>query len=237
MMRWLALLYGAACYLLTGATLLYAVLFLNDAGRATTLDRDGGSSPISAAMIDLSLIILFGLQHSLMARVGFKRVWTRIVPAPVERSTYLLCSALALLLLCIFWLPLPGVVWNLSGTFVEWLLWFFAGLGCLLVLAASFQIDHWELSGLRQVWDYFRGRESRPVPFQAPALYRFSRHPMMAGFLLAFWAIPQMTTGRLLFNLGMTGYILLALQFEERDLLAKYGEEYRKYRSQVRMLI
>ena len=236
MKRWLMLIYGAGCYLLAGLSVIYLAVFLNDADLPRSLNRGPITSPSTAALVDVLLLAIFGLQHSAMARQSFKRVWTRVVPLPIERSTYMLMSSLALVLICLLWRPLPRVIFDLRDTFIEWPIWFVAGLGCLIVLAAMFQFDHWEFLGVRQVWDSFRKRESNFTPFQVPELYRFCRHPMMAGILIVLWAVPLMTVGRLLFNAGFTLYILIAVRWEERDLIARFGDDYRQYRRQVRML-
>ena len=236
-MRGLALLYGGACYLLTGAVALYTVGFLCDLVVPKSINSAGASSPTRAVIVDGALISLFGLQHSGMARPGFKRIWTRVVPPPVERSTYVLLSDLALIVLLALWQPLTGVVWDVRDTAAEWPLWLLAGLGGLILLAASFQLDHAELLGFRQVWNFARRRETRDVPFQTPGLYRYVRHPLMAGLLIALWATPFLTVGRLLFNAAMTVYVLLALRWEERDLIARFGSAYAEYRRRVPRLL
>ncbi|MFL5341653.1 MAG: methyltransferase family protein [Gemmataceae bacterium] len=237
MTRWLALLYGAACYLFTGATVLYTAAFLNDLFVPKSINHGGIGDPTTAAGVDLALILLFGVQHSGMARPGFKRVWTQVLPPPIERSTYVFFSNLVLLLLCALWQPMPVVVWDVKEIFAAWFVWLIAGVGILILAAASFQIDPWELLGLRQVWDYWRGRPPADVPFQVPGLYRYVRHPLMLGLLLAIWATPRLTIGRLLFNAGMTGYILLALRWEERDLRRRLGAAYDDYRRRVPLLL
>lgn len=234
MNRWVALVYGGVCYLLTGAAALYTLAFLFDWGIPKSAGR-GGDFSLASVLIDCSLIALFGLQHSVMARAGFKRCWTRFVPPPIERSTYVLFSDLALALLFAFWQPLPGDIWHITDPIARVFIWALALFGAALMTAATFAIDHWDMFGLRQVWDYFHGRTSPDVPFQVPLLYRFSRHPMMVGVAIALWATPRMTAGRLLFVAGMSLYILIGIQFEERDLHWRFGEVYDRYRRRVPM--
>lgn len=235
MNRWLALAYGVVCYLATGAVAIYTVGFLTD--RVPDSAGRGGEISAKAILADLMLIILFGLQHSIMARASFKRWWTRFIPEPIERSTYVLFSDLAFVLLFVLWQPLPGDVWRVANPIAQALILALAFFGVALMTAATFAIDHWDLFGLRQLCDYFRGRTSPDVPFQIPVLYRFSRHPMMLGLLLAFWSTPQMTWGRLLFVAGMSAYILIGVQFEERDLRRRFGEDYERYRRRVPMFL
>jgi protein-S-isoprenylcysteine O-methyltransferase Ste14 len=235
--RALALLYGGACYLLTGAVVVYLAGFLCDAIVLKSINDGGVWSPKASAAVDCILIALFGLQHSGMARTGFKRFWTRMVPPPIERSTYVLLSNAALIVLLVFWQPITLHIWDLRGTLGEWPIWLLAALGTAIVVVASFQIDHRGLMGLRQVWDYATRRQSGDLPFQTPGLYRFVRHPLMVGLLIAFWATPYLTVGRLLFNAGMTAYILLALRWEERDLQSQFGSAYADYRRRVPMLL
>lgn len=236
-MRWVALVYGTVCYLLTGVVLVYTAGFLSDAVVPRSINSAARLDEKWAAAADCALIALFGLQHSGMARPAFKRVWTQFVPPAVERSTYVLLSNAALIVLLWLWQPLPRVIWDLTNTPAEWPIWFVAGLGGIIVLAASFQLDHWQFMGLRQVRDFAVRRESPESPFETPGLYRFIRHPLMAGLLLVLWATPFMTVSRLLFNAGLTGYSLLALRWEERDLLARFGPAYADYRRRVPLLI
>lgn len=200
-----------------------------DAGRSTPLGR--------ALAIDLLLLALFAVQHSGMARPGFKRVWTRLVPRSVERSTYVLASAAVLALLMWQWRPIPGAVWRVEAPAGRAVLWGLYALGWAIVLAATFMISHAHLFGLRQVWERLRGRPVSDPQFQTPGLHRHLRHPIMIGFLIAFWATPAMPRGHLLFAVATTGYILVALQLEERDLVAAFGDRYRAYREQVPMLL
>jgi protein-S-isoprenylcysteine O-methyltransferase Ste14 len=229
------IVYGVMCYLVSLVTLLWAVAFVGD---LVPPELRANAMPLSQALlIDLGLISLFGVQHSVMARAGFKRWWIRIVPQPIERSTYVLLASLALLLLFWQWRPLPGVVWHVEQPLVRWLLWGICGLGWLLVVASTRMIDEPALMGLRQVYTHLRG-QSLPLPvFKMPALYRVVRHPLMLGFLIAFWATPHMTLGHLLFALSMTAYILIGVRYEERDLVRIFGSTYQAYRQRVPMLL
>jgi methanethiol S-methyltransferase len=204
-------------------------------------DMDFGSSGdalASALVVDGLLIALFGVQHSVMARPGFKKWWTRIVPAPVERSTYVLAASLCLLLLVVAWRPIgTTVLWDFAGRSGATVLVAISICGWAIVFASTFMLDHFELFGLRQVWDAFRQNDVRPSHFTTPAFYKVVRHPIYFGFIVAFWATPTMTLGHLLFALGMTAYILLAVRLEERDLVQAFGEAYRQYQRRVSMLL
>lgn len=233
----LALIYGAVCYLIFLFTLVYSISFLGDFIMPKSLDSGQVAPPLQAVLVDVALLGLFALQHSIMARPAFKRWWGHFVPRPIERSTYVLFASLALLLIYWQWLPLPTTIWNLTSSGVRYLVFAAYGAGWLIVVGSSFLIDHADLFGLRQVYIYWQGRDEHTPVFKIPALYRLVRHPMMMGFLLVFWATPRMSVGRLLFSLAMTGYIVAGIHFEERDLLAYYGAIYQRYRRQVRMLI
>lgn len=201
------------------------------------LSRDMGSRPL-AVLTDIGLLLLFGLQHSVMARPGFKRVWTRVVPQELERSLYVLVASAVLALLMWQWRPIPTpVLWHANAGWSAALAWSVMGVGVLVLLWATFLIDHFELFGLRQGWITLRGGELRGPAFVTPCLYRIVRHPLYVGWLLIFWGTPTMTAGRLLFAAGMSGYILLAIRFEERDLTEHIGEPYRRYRQQVPALV
>ena len=234
----LALLYGAVCYGIFFLTFLYAIGFLGNFLVPRTVDAGGLVSPTNVAvMVNVALLGLFGVQHSVMARPGFKKVWTRLVPAPIERSTYVLFSSLALILLFWQWRPMPALVWDTQSSLGRGVLWGLFGLGWFLVLLVTFLINHFDLFGLRQVWRHFRGLAATPVEFKEPLLYRIVRHPLYVGWILAFWAIPTMTAGHFLFALVATGYILVAIRFEEADLESLHGEKYRKYRNEVPMIV
>lgn len=237
MTRVLAFLYGVACYAVFFGTFLYAVGFVGGFAVPKTIDS-GAAGPVgTAVLVDLALLALFGLQHSVMARQGFKERWTRIVPKHVERSTYVLFSSLALIALFAFWRPLPTTVWEVEATAGRAVLWGLFGAGWLVVFSGSYMIDHFELFGLRQVWSHLKGEEHSPPEFQKTGFYRYVRHPLMTGFIMAFWATPEMTLGHLLFAGVSMLYILVALRFEERDLVAFHGDRYRKYRRTTPMLI
>ena len=238
MRRLLSFIFGVAAYASSLATLLYLVAFSGNLLPPEPVGSGAGASWVEALVIDLLLLAVFGVQHSVMARRGFKSWWTRVVPAEVERSTYLLATCAALALMFRFWEPIDTpVVWRVEDPAGVALLWTLFAAGWLLALASTFLIDHFELFGLRQV---FAGMRQRAVPearFKTPLLYRHLRHPLYSGLLLAFWSVPVMTAGRLLFALGCTAYILIGIAFEERDLLRQFGERYRTYREEVGMLI
>ena len=239
MTRLLALAYGVASYAVFLATFLYAIAFVAGFGVPKHIDNGTPTALPLALAIDLGLLGLFALQHSGMARPAFKRWWTRIVPEAVERSTYVLLSSLALILLFAQWRPLPLMLWQVDADAGRIALYAMSALGWLLVLTSTFLINHFDLFGLRQVWRHARGQGPAPhAPFVVRALYRIVRHPIMLGFLVAFWATPSMSLGHLLFALATTGYILLAVKLlEERDLVALYGEDYRAYQRRVPMLV
>jgi protein-S-isoprenylcysteine O-methyltransferase Ste14 len=231
-------LYGVACYAVFLATFLYAIAFVGGFLVPTQLDAPAGSTPVvQAILIDALLLLVFAVQHSVMARPWFKARWTRIVPPPVERSTYVLAASLALALVFWQWRPIGITVWSVEDPVARALLWtLFAG-GWSTVLAVTFLINHFDLFGLRQVWLSLRGRPYTPVSFRTPLPYRHVRHPLYLGFMLAFWATPHMTVAHLLFALLTTGYILIAIRFEERDLVAQHGARYEHYRRTVPMLV
>jgi protein-S-isoprenylcysteine O-methyltransferase Ste14 len=231
--------YGIVAYLFFLVSFCYAIAFAGGFLVPRTVDNGiGDGTPAVAAIgINTALLGLFAVQHSVMARPWFKRWWTRFVPQPVERSTFVLLASLALLLLYWQWRTLPAVVWHVEWPAARVAVWtlFWAGWGT--VLAATFMIDHFELFGLRQAFTAWRGTAEKETGFRATLLYRLVRHPLMVGFLVAFWAAPTMTVGHLLFAAGTTGYILIAIQLEERDLVATLGDSYRVYRRSVPMLV
>lgn len=231
-----AFFYGVVCYLAFFATFLYAVGFLGNFAVPKSIDSGPQSPFLLALAINSALLALFALQHSVMARPWFKAAWTRIVPVPVERSTYVLFSSVALLLLFWKWQPMGGVVWNVENTAGRLGLNALFAVGWLTVLAATFLINHFDLFGLRQVWLYLCRRPYTQLEFRTPGLYRYVRHPLYVGWLLVFWSAPVMTAAHLVFAIATTAYILVAIQFEERDLVRMHGE-YAEYRRQVPMIL
>jgi protein-S-isoprenylcysteine O-methyltransferase Ste14 len=233
-----SLLYGISVYLFFLGTFSYAIGFVGNLYVPKTIDS-GTAGPLAQALfVDLSLLGLFALQHSVMARRSFKRWWTRIVPPAVERSTYVLAATMALALLLWQWRPIPEpVLWSVENGAAAPLLWGVFWLGWGVLLVSTFLINHFELFGLRQVFARMQGRQVPEQEFRTPFLYRYVRHPIYLGFVLAFWAAPVMTAGHLLFAIGGTGYILVGIWFEERDLVAQFGERYRLYRERVGMLL
>ena len=233
-----SLLYGLVVYVFFLATFLYAIGFIGSVFVPKSIDT-GAPAPLAQALVvDLLLLGLFAVQHSVMARRSFKRWWTRIVPPVVERSTYVLAATLALALLLWQWRAIPEpIVWSVKSASGAQLLWAVFWLGWAVLLVSTFLINHFELFGLRQVFSRLTGRELPEPEFRTPFFYRYVRHPIYLGFLLSFWAAPIMTAGHLLFSIGATGYILVGIWFEERDLSAQFGERYHRYRSQVGMLL
>ncbi|HXH48536.1 MAG TPA: isoprenylcysteine carboxylmethyltransferase family protein [Terriglobia bacterium] len=235
--RLLAFAFGLIAYTLFLGTYLYAIGFIGDFAVPTRLDSST-QGPIGwALLINLLLLGLFAVQHSVMARPGFKAVWTRFVPKPVERSTYVLFSSLALILLFALWQPMGVVIWNVESPALRAVLYGLLATGFIIVLVATFLINHFDLFGMRQVWLYLRGREYTPLRFKTPLFYKYVRHPLYVGWLLAFWAAPTMTVAHLVFAVMTTAYILVAIQLEERDLVTMHGEHYVRYRQEVPMLI
>ncbi|HET6568082.1 MAG TPA: isoprenylcysteine carboxylmethyltransferase family protein [Rhodothermales bacterium] len=237
MSRVIAFFYGAVSYVVFLGAFLYAIGFTGNLVVPKSIDS-GVEGPFAASLlIDVLLLGLFALQHSGMARPGFKRQWTKLVPEPIERSTYVLLASLALILLYRFWQPLPDTFWTVENATGRAVLWTLFGIGWGLVLTATFMISHAHLFGMKQVYQHLRRQEAQSPGFKTPGLYRYMRHPIMAGFFIAFWATPDMSMGHLLFALATTGYILIALQLEEHDLVQMFGERYREYRRQVRMFV
>jgi protein-S-isoprenylcysteine O-methyltransferase Ste14 len=237
-MRALFLGFALVAYAIFFATFLYLVGFVgNFAILPTTVDK-GPIGPVGSALItDVVLIALFGFQHSVMARQGFKRAWTRIVPHPIERSVYVLFASAALIILFSFWRPIEGMVWSVANPQAQMLLWalFLAGWG--IVLLSTFLINHFELFGLQQAWLHLRGQEAAAPVFRQPLFYKWVRHPLYLGFFLAFWSTPHMSYGHLLLSAGMSVYMLIAIRYEERDLVGWFGAEYVEYRARVGMLL
>jgi methanethiol S-methyltransferase len=233
------LLYAAVSYALFLASFLWTIAFLGNFVVPKTIDIDAGSpaSLAQAFIVDGALLLLFAVQHSVMARPWFKRGWTRIVPPAIERATYVLASTLVLLALLAFWEPMPGVVWRVESSVARAAIWGIFGVGWVIVLLSTFLIDHFHLFGLRQVLHAMKGEAEREPTFKKVLFYRLVRHPLMVGFLVAFWATPTMSLGHLVFALATTGYILVGVHLEERDLRASLGEVYDDYRKEVRMLL
>ena len=229
MSRVLTLIFAIIAYAIFFATFLYLIIFVGDLSFAQlTVDRGGPeAAPMTAALIDIVLIAIFGLQHSVMARQGFKRWWTRIVPPPAERSVYVLAASAALILLFLLWRPIDKVVWNVTSPIL---------VDVMTVLLSTFLINHFELFGLQQAWLHVRGRAPAPPQFRTPLFYRWVRHPLYLGFFLAFWAAPEMTVGHLVLAAGVSVFMLIAIQYEERDLVDLFGKDYEDYRHQAGML-
>jgi protein-S-isoprenylcysteine O-methyltransferase Ste14 len=230
--------FGIATYLFFGIVVLWSVVFVGDLGFLKTVDSPGYPSPVGRSLaIDVALILLFGVQHSVMARASFKAWLVRIVPEAAVRSIYVLVSSIALALIYLWWQPVPIAIWNHNDGWEHAVLVALFWAGWALTVASTFLIDHFDLFGLRQVTLFVRGLPYAPVPFKESWVYKRVRHPLMASFLIAFWATPRMTVGHLVFALGMTIYILIGVWFEERDLVRWHGDAYGSYRKRVPMLV
>jgi len=230
-------LYGVTCYAVFFATFLYAIGFIGNFGVPRTLDSAPGDSFMTSLLVDLGLLGLFALQHSVMARPAFKRWFTRAVPESAERSTYVLFSSLALIAMFALWQPLGGSIWTAQDATLRGVIWGVFAFGWLLVLVATFLINHFDLFGLRQVWLQLIRRPYTHLAFRTPGPYRYVRHPLYVGWLMVFWATPTMTLSHLVFALATTAYILIAVKLEERDLVDHFGATYTEYREKVPMLI
>jgi protein-S-isoprenylcysteine O-methyltransferase Ste14 len=233
----IAFLYGIASYIVFFVTFLYAVGFVTGVIVPKTLDTGVMVPTREALVVNLLLMTVFALQHSVMARRQFKQWWTRFVPKSVERSTYVLCSSLALILLCALWRPMPTEIWHIQDPLFRIALTALSFMGFLIVLSSTFLINHFELFGLHQVTSNLNGH-AMPVPrFRTPLYYKFVRHPIYLGFIIAFWAAPVMTVGHLLFAAVTSAYIVVGILLEERDLIDLFGDEYRRYKRHVSMLV
>lgn len=232
-----ALLYGIASYVVFFVTFLYAIGFVENVVVPKTIDTGTAAPLTQAIIIDVILMSIFAIQHSVMARPQFKAWWTRVIPAAVERTTYVLLASLALALLIWQWRPIPAVIWQVNDANIAMALTVLSGLGWVIVLTSTFLINHFELFGLHQVANNLAARPMPAPRFRTPLYYRFVRHPIYLGFIVAFWATPTMTAGHLLFAAVTTAYILVGIQLEERDLIQVFGDQYRTYRHRVSMLV
>jgi protein-S-isoprenylcysteine O-methyltransferase Ste14 len=237
MQRYLFFLYGVGCHLLFLGLFAYMAGFTGNFLVPKTIDTTADGGIAAALAIDLVLLGLFAVQHSVMARPAFKRIWTRIVPQPIERSTYVLASCLVVGLLMWQWRGIDTIVWDIQHPVFRTAAWGLFAIGWLLVPLVTLLIDHFDLFGLRQVWLHLRGRAYEALPFRVPLLYKHVRHPLYLGWTIAFWATPTMTVGHLLYAFVLTGYMGLAALIEERDLVAHFGHQYEDYRRRVPMFV
>jgi methanethiol S-methyltransferase len=237
MKRWLFFVYGAGCHLLFFGVYFYLGGFLGNFLVPKSIDSTSVGPASTAVAINVLLLGLFAVQHSVMARPAFKRIWTRVVPTPIERSTYVMISNLVTILLIWQWRGMDTIVWDVQQPALRAVIWGLFAAGWLLVPAVTFMIDHFDLFGTRQVWLYLRGHDYQALPFRVPLLYKRVRHPLYIGWTMVFWATPTMTAGHLLFAGVLTGYMALAALVEERDLVAHFGRQYEDYRRRVPMFI
>jgi protein-S-isoprenylcysteine O-methyltransferase Ste14 len=237
MSRAMTMVFAIAAYAIFFATFLYLIVFVGDFSFSSRTVDVGPDAPVAlGVVIDIVLISLFGLQHSVMARQGFKAKWTKVVPQPAERSVYVLSASIMLMILFFGWRPIDAIVWNVTSPALRDIIWllFWAGWGT--VLLSTFLINHFELFGLQQAWLYYRGRECAKPQFHKPFFYKWVRHPLYLGFFFAFWAAPEMTAGHFLLAAGMSIYMLIAIRYEEHDLIGLFGKDYETYREEVGML-
>ena len=235
--RTLAFLYGVISYLVFFGSFLYAIGFVGNIVVPKSIDSGAAGPLVPSLIIDAVLLGLFAIQHSVMARQGFKRWWTQFIPKPIERSTYVLLSSLLLALLFWQWQPILSVIWNVTNPIGSLVLMVIFWAGWLLVLASTFVINHFDLFGLRQVYLFQKGKQYTELVFKKRLFYHFVRHPLLLGFMIAFWATPKMTLGHLVFAFATTAYMLIAIQLEERDMANVHGDAYREYKREVSMLI
>lgn len=235
MKRIAVFLYAVLCYLIFFATFLWMILFLGNFETIvpTTVDNGTSDSWLPALFVNLGLVALFGIQHTVMARKTFKDWWVKIVPRPMERSTYVLFSSVALILVLWFWQPITQPIWQAEATWASLILQWGFWLGWLILLLSTFMISHFNLFGLKQAYNYLKDNDPEPLRFMEPGLYNYVRHPLMLGFLIAFWSTPEMTGGHLVFSGGMTIYIIIGVYFEEKALTRQFGKKYKNYRSRV----
>ncbi len=235
--KFLALFYGVVSYFIFLGTFLYAIGFVGNLLVPKSIDSGIQGGTDNAWLVNILLLSLFAVQHSVMARPGFKKWWTKIIPKSIERSTFVLFSSLVLILLFYYWRPMQGVVWSVDNTLLASLLSTLFFIGWFIVLLGTFLINHFNLFGLQQVYLNMKNSEPTPPKFVRPLFYKVVRHPLMLGFIIAFWATPHMTIGHLLFAFATTGYILIAIQLEERDMVRVHGEDYKRYQQEVSQII
>jgi len=237
MKKLLFVIYGIFSYLIFFGTFMYAVGFVSSMKVPKHIDNEPQSPLGLALLVNAGLLSLFAVQHSVMARPAFKKWWTRFVPEPIERSTYVLLSSLCLLVLFVYWEPIGGVIWQVQSETAQLVFKSLSLLGFGIVLISTFLINHFDLFGIRQVVFYFLGEKYEHLPFKTPLFYKYARHPLYLGFMIAFWATPTMTIAHLFFAVMTTGYMLVAIQFEENDLIKTFGQKYQDYKQTAPMLI